>query len=521
MSDFAAPAKNYPGRIEESAVAMRALMPRAATQEFPVGTLEAIREFHVSRLEWAYLLNPEFVKKVHSLGATSSGTCISNIRQIRFDRIGMVPPSDWETKLSILDLNGTMVMPSWCRGSQGRVDPKTAPGWICVNNPQGREVVIKMVFQQFDCDLADMHRDDAASNAWTLRWGGCFCDYCIDGFRKYLRTNFSSEQLKSMGVTDPEHFDYRSWLISQNAPVGDDFARYDGGPLKEHFCDFQIQASSDFNAWWHEKLNEHAGRYIPISCNHVPDLVHRDPPKEKVYEKFDFWCGELPKEKCNPKYFFEVSRYVRSLGKDLTFTPPEEKSASLTPAWKQLIRQGIATTYATGLHMEAPWDVFLPWGMPRFFGNAHDFSDLFGMARACTNQLDGYEDVCALGATLKDDRWNPMEEPATISSSSIYAFFRAKPGDKNAPVILHLVDWSDHPQSFQITLKSAMIFNGARFRATLITPLPYNQQAHHHAFDTKNWDSLIQRKVISDFVGDDVLKIPALEPWGILVLDRK
>ena len=199
---------------------------------------------------------------------------------------------------------------------------------------------------------------------------------------------------------------------------------------------------------------------------------------------------------------------------------PLDKNTEKTVEWKRTIRQSIATAYATGMHMEAPWDTYLPTpDAARFFGDPADFADLYAMVRAASRYLDGYADVAAVGSGIEDPRWSGIGNPVGLdpANTAVTAFTRARPGERQAPIVVHLVDWSGEPGPFNVTLRPDLLFDGQRFKAALITPKPYLRSEHDEAFNKKDYKGLINRIPLT--VGpSNTLTIPAWRPWGILIL---
>ncbi len=500
---FATTAPAYPGVINKSAVVMRSLVPRPSNPHDPHDTLEAVRRFHVTRLEWVYGLTPDFVKKAKALGVSVSGATSCNTA------LSIANTPDAAQKFCILDLNLHPITAPWMR----KWNP---PGlWLCVNNPTVRERSLAQIEQQYDLGLRDLQRDDPQDNEAALGWGGCFCQYCMAGFRDYLKKNCSADELRALGVSNVDDFDYRKYLLDQHAPVGDQFKKYDGGRLKELFEAFEKQSTIAFHVWWRGELNKHAGHYVPVSCNNNSQIF------TGPFALFDFYVGELFVRNNKPEFFFQLEQTVKKLGKGQTLTMPEARDVTSSPAWIRQIRQAIAAAYATGLHIEAPWDAYIiAQESSRFFGEPKDFSDLFAMVRASAELLDGYEDVAATGMQLPDARWDSSNQPVSIlpGAAPVTAFVRAKPGHPEAPVVIHLINWSEHPEACKLALRPQMMFAGKPFQAVLLTPVPYQQQAHDAAFASGDYSKLVQRTVLGS--GEvSTLEIPALDPWGILVLE--
>lgn len=503
LCDHATASPTFPGVMKQSEVVMRGLYPRPAGPADPYDTLAAIRGFHATHLEWTYALTAEFVRKVKALGVSVSG--------VTSTATGLMDPKspDSAKKYGILDLNLNPTTASWMRTWQ-------PPGlWQCVNNPAARASSLAQIKQQYDLGLRDLQRDDPDSNPAAVNWGGCFCPHCMAGFRHYLQVNCTADELRKLGVADVTGFDYRLDLLAKQAPVGDAFKAYKGGRLKELFRAFQLESTINFHKWWRGELSKHAGHYVPASCNNNG----RD--FTGSYEPFDFWIGELLAENNVPEYFFKLAQEMKRLGKGQTLTMPLAPIVTPTPEWIRQIRTAIAAVYATGLHIEAPWDTYLPAAnAPRFFGDPKDFADLFAMVHATGDLLDGYEDVAATGMNLHDPRWHAADIPVSLfpAAAPVTAFVRAKPKSPDAALVIHLLDWSGRAQPFRLALRPERMFGGRPFRAVLVTPVPYQQQAHDAAFHSKNYEPLVHRTVLAEGRVAS-LALPALRPWGMVVLE--
>lgn len=506
LSDCVEPRPSYPGILKASDVCMRSLRPRPINSSDPYDTLEAIRGFHVTRLEWTYGLTKDFIAKVEDLGCTASGA-VANGSLKGVSRDG----DDWFLKLNALDLNGKAVEAPWMRAWPGHAL------WHCVNNPAAREAYLDYVKDQIDQGVQDLQRDDPTMNYHATQWGGCFCKYCMTGFRDYLGRHATDETLRRCGIEDVQQFDYAEYLRARNAPSGDDFAKYPEDDLKRLFLEFQEQSTIEFHRWWRKELNEYAGRYVPVSSNN--GATHFGP----IHSLFDCYIGELSYSRAQPESLYDLSRQVEQLGKGQTVTMPLRRDAEETREWIDTTRRTIATAYALGMHIEAPWDTYLPvrdaTHPPRYFGKPEDFSDLFAMVRAKRELLDGYELAAATGGMIDEDRWTPEASPVSVWSRStrVIAVSRALPAQQDAPVAVHLIDWSETPQSFTVSLNPDSLFAGRPLRISLVTPKPYERASHDAAFDSDDYASLVtETPVAAGRV--TTFEIPPLRPWGILIV---
>jgi hypothetical protein len=185
-------------------------------------------------------------------------------------------------------------------------------------------------------------------------------------------------------------------------------------------------------------------------------------------------------------------------------------------------RQTIATVYATGGHIEMPWDTYLPTpDAQRYFGRPENYADLTAFVRAMASVLDGYSDAFATGGDIMDGRWLATLPPLALRTDAVgvHAFARARPGDSSAPVAVHLVDWRDEPQPFALSLRPQAFFGNKPLRLRLYTPVRnYDQAAHEKAFRSGDYAGLVEKtELAAGYV--NLAEIPALHPWGILVVD--
>ena len=106
-------------------------------------------------------------------------------------------------------------------------------------------------------------------------------------------------------------------------------------------------------------------------------------------------------------------------------------------------------------------------------------------------------------------------------SCKLSAFVRAKPGDTNAPVAIHLVE-KEKGSASTLRLSTARFFGKQKFKVTLREPLPYDAALHAQAENDKRYRSL-QRETVLPTTTDGastLVSVPALNPWGILVVQK-
>jgi hypothetical protein len=239
---------------------------------------------------------------------------------------------------------------------------------------------------------------------------------------------------------------------------------------------------------------------------------------------FDYSVGELFHTRANPADLLDLINHARAMGKTQTVTMPLRHGGEQeTPDWIGHTRQTIATMYALGGHIEMPWDTYLPTpNGQRYFGKPENYADITALIRGMSSYFDDYVDAYVTGCQIKDARWENMAAPVSLADDekNILVVARVKSGDVQSPVVIHLVDWRQTPEPFDLAICPESFFGKAPIRVRLFTPvLPYQQATHDHAFTTRNYSGLIHMTELAHGTMTGI-HVPALLPWGILVVER-
>ena len=487
------------GAPKASDVIMRSLTLRVAKGKNSCDTFQALSDFHVTRLEWAYIRNPDFIAKACASGRVFGGAASSALSHVAKTEGGL----DYED-LACVNLNGVPVIPTWKRAWR-------PPGnlWMCANNPAVERCYVEYLKSCLDAGAQVMQRDEPGGNENAVSWGGCFCDHCMRAFRGYLAKNAMAEKLK---IGDIDTFDYRDLLRRDGAPVGDDFRRFDGGDLKQLFVQFQIDATVAFHHRTRRALNECVGRRVAMSCNNG---CRRWTPIELEFD----WCfGELSYRHAKPDFVHGAMQQATEQGRCQVITMPKKSNHDDLDAWQRLTRQSIAMAYACGGHCMVPWDVYMPGDAPRYFGTPEQYADLFGFVRASSQYLDGYEYAGAFGAGIECNLFGDDPPVRIADNSRVCAIMRAVPARSDGAVVVHLVDWSDNPRPFRLTLNPAAIFGDKALKMKLLVPAAYDKATHEKAEETRSYEALSKTIPLEGGYVSSV-SVPALKPWGLLVVE--
>lgn len=265
----------------------------------------------------------------------------------------------------------------------------------------------------------------------------------------------------------------------------------------------------------HAAFEQQVGRHVPMSCNLAWNNSMFGGAGEPVASLFDFGMAEMGRDKVKPDFLWNASRNARERERAMVYT-------SFQNLGVDNYRLMIAGCYATGMHFMVPWDQFGGVNKPRVFSRPEDMADLYGFVRANAALLDGYEDAAAVGYRLMDPRCSTTPVLSLEGAERVGAFVRARPGDATAPVVVHLIEWGK-PGAFKVRLHARDFFKDGDLAVALHTPAPYDRQMHENAEISRQYTSLSCSSILQTAADDGWLtvEIPALKPWGMLVVTGK
>lgn len=482
-------------------------------------TFTAMDQFHVTRLEWTYLNSEGDLPKVKKV--LESGRVFGSA-------ISCHPPAS-DTSLCALTLSGKPLILKHHR----QFDP--LPGVGCMNRPEYFEQQLAAYKRYVDLGIPVLQRDDPRQNSTAHELGGCFCHHCMAHFNQWLKKNISPEELRANGIADLSTFNYRSYLLSINAPDGDDFNKWDGGKLKEWFIASNAMVDSRFFAELRAEVDRYAGNKFPISCNNT-SFQQWSP----THKSFDWGYSEIIMRTTLPERIYERSYAARNLGKIQVYSAPKTLGNEIIEDDVRYIttRRATATCYATGGVMSVPWDVYeqTPSGADRYFGTPEEYADLFGFVRGIAPYLDHYEEVGAAGRNIAKQSFDGKSLFGALPDG-VFAFARAIPGDKKAPVVVHLVNWNDLSSNFILELDKGLLFGGRDVKCSILSPVPYSAKDHQAAeqkaqklrpsgafFSGKEssaYNHLVKKTSlpVKHKEGKLLLNIEGLGLWGVLLIE--
>ena len=458
VCEMVRPSPQVAGAPKHSDVCFSPRWPRRRPGGDP---LEVAKRFYATRLEWVYLGNArEFCRQAVAMGASVCGAVNSNLADSTQGK------PTYEVGRA-RDLDGERVLPGFMRD--------WGCYWGCANNPEFRRIWLEHAELQVRAGAERIQNDGPRlSEGGMLHWGGCYCEHCVSGFRRYLSKTLPPARLAALGLAPIDEFDYAVYLRgNRESPPATDKTRAQAANLLAMFQDFQRASVLNFYTDVHAQLESRVGRKVPFSCNNAEGFLLY---LHKVHDLAMFEA--YPDKEGIPDFFYrERVLPFRRLGKPfvVTFVSKDIEHT----------RRVIAQSYAFGCHTIAPWDVFTGANSPRVFGDPADAADLYGFVRANAALLDGYEEAAVTGAGPEDSRLAELP-PVHLRGGSrqVVAVVRALPGRPQAPVVVHLIDWAPQPEPFTLVLDPRRFFGDVPLRVRLLTPALYDAAVHARATET-------------------------------------
>ncbi|HVU25751.1 MAG TPA: hypothetical protein VHE13_16590, partial [Opitutus sp.] len=167
-----------------------------------------------------------------------------------------------------VDLWGRKILPPWLADAdyQG-----VKPWWGCTNSPKFQAQLLARMRAGLAAGATMIHLDDHSGTfACASFAGGCFCDYCVAGFRAWLKANVTGSDLKAAGIDEAGAFDYREFLLQRGY---EDRAAYIAAaakrdvPLRDWYLAFQRDAAIAFIRRMQAEAARIAGRPVAFGVN--------------------------------------------------------------------------------------------------------------------------------------------------------------------------------------------------------------------------------------------------------------
>lgn len=262
-------------------------------------------------------------------------------------------------------------------------DPNITLVFQDMNSDAWREYVLAQSKQLVDAGCTSLQQDDAAWNFHLAgeergTGSGCYSPDSVRKFREYLKQELTPSQIATLGIQNIDTFDYRT----NNLPS-----------LQKYWGAFHKKSVEEYHTWLHREVSN----YIQTKFGRSDKVFFSANMQSRFFPwlapYFDFSMAEVR------SYAYETPSgdrngqldVMRQHSRQQQEVFPGQVSAvtfPFTDVW--LNKRSIASAYALGLVTIVPWDVYIPFGNPRFFGSPSDYANLYNMVRMNKSLFDMY-----------------------------------------------------------------------------------------------------------------------------------
>jgi hypothetical protein len=308
---------------------------------------------------------------------------------------------------TVRDLNDRPAITWWAHRYKGH-----PPYFFCTNSPAYRHYLMYQLRRVMQAGTDWLMIDSAIPTIASLnaRYGGCFCQHCMSGFREFLRDKLSAADLTSWGIADLESFNYREYLLARGYSDERYRAEILAFPpviaLAREYFDFQWkEVNSLFRAF--KRYAQEFGDDVPMSSNspfYWAEFMY-------AVDAHDFYTNEmqyLPPEDeilpIDPVYTFKLAD---ALGRLLAITgvPRAFEPCRLNDRPRH-IRLWIAQAYAHGHVFMAPdkmWTLRFAGEPDRWYhSNPGDYETIYHFIRDYPELFDGYQSVATIALVFSN-----------------------------------------------------------------------------------------------------------------------
>ncbi len=327
----------------------------------------AVRDYHVNVIAWG--TDPGYVpaetlislnQRFKEAGVERiAWCCCLNIMPGKDFEHGGRPRecSDWSRHMVVDFLGQPITLPFWKNEL-----------WACANHPGYREFLLRRIKTSLDAGADAINVDNHIQGSWNVlfavQWGqnpdalvgalgGCFCDACVDGFRRYLVRRFSEHERCDMGIRDVDTFDYRKILRAVASNRSQFIAAYASGelPFIDLYIQYQAENQLAISTCLKEFIVRHAQRQVAYSTNATSLFPNELADAHLV----DHFVAETYYLRQPGKIAIVPYKLAEALGKGIATWPVAPDAACIIRESRtDLLRFWIAASYAMGGNMMVP-----------------------------------------------------------------------------------------------------------------------------------------------------------------------
>jgi len=298
---------------------------------------------------------------------------------------------------AVRDVSGEPLLVPWFSNRSHRGVPFY---WNCTNHPYYREHIRGKIAKGINFGANALHLDDARGSA-RLSMGGCFCDYCVGGFRDYLQQKYTTEELASLGIDSVQTYNYRE-VVNAITPDKDTFLRTrnrdrDLIPLLDDYEFYHYGRISEFIGELKAYAENLAGESILLGIN----AYGLRPFTLVGMDDVDYFGVEIAQRNITGGEAVYVYKFADALNKSLAHTASAYDWGYIkSNGASNLVKYWMARAYAFGHHFMGPFNqwVFVD-GIQSgtYTGPTAEFSTVYAFVHNYAHLFDGYEAVEQFG----------------------------------------------------------------------------------------------------------------------------
>jgi len=430
-------------------------------------SMDVYRRYRATGLGWGFLPEPDRrglppdevmmrdVDEAHRCGVKFQGRV-----ELDADWMGMIDFDSNFMESTVRDLNDRPAATWWAHRYKGH-----PPYYFCTNAPGYRRYLMYQLRRVMEAGTDWLMIDSAIPTIASLnaRYGGCFCEHCMAGFRDFLKSYLSEAELETWEISDLESFNYRDFLLSH----GFTDERYRAEilafppviPLAKHYFDYQWhEVNALFRAF--KCYAQAFGENVPMSSNspfYWAEFMYAVDAHDFYTNEMQYLAPQAEILPTDPVYTFKLAdalcRVLAITGVPRAFEPCRLNDR---PGH---IRLWIAQAYAHGHVFMVPdkmWTLRNAGEPDRWYhSKPGDYEALYHFIRDYPDLFDGYESVATVALIFSNnavrqhlgDRLSSghlggqnRSAPATDLAEACFALSRA-----NVPfrIIVAGDDWVD------------------------------------------------------------------------------
>jgi hypothetical protein len=353
---------------------------------------------------------------------------------------------------TVKDIEGNKIIVPWLHDF---VFEGTPSFWSCTNHPAFRAHMRKNVCTAMAGGAFGLHVDDHLGTASPAVWhGGCFCDYCMDLFEKYLIENETSELLKKAGVSTFKGLNYKEYSLKYATTKEEYLKVMHSIPLYKDFCDFQLMLAAKNVGDMRTLAENIVNRPVTLSANAgLPSEPHMvvTPDLSYLICEIEHFANTGRDGFSSPVKGYIVADIIKKpvastgCGWDNAYVKANN-AVNLMKTW-------ISIAYACGQHFMAPdsaWCYTKELGSHMYYGEAEVYTPMYCFIQDNKNLFDGFEMVGPIKVTKEmPKRFDIWDDREMITKAVDEAFERLQKCDKiwlfprenpDGRGILHLVN---------------------------------------------------------------------------------